>query len=311
MDRCVLLMQLGGASTPREVFKFTYSLLSDPEILRMPALPRKILAFLISAIRNPVIRRRYGRINGSPIMDITNAQAEKVSELLKSQGQDIHVFYAARHSSPKIKILVNQIKNYKHCLVFPLFPHYSFTTVKTCIDDAVSSLKSLNSLNLSFIDRFFDYPGYINAQTELIMEYLNKYPNMQTLIFSAHSLPKAHIAAGDPYPNEINKSVELISAKLPSGLKIFIGYQSRMSSKSWIGPSTVDLIKEAANSGIKKIMIVPIAFVSEHFETLYELDIEYADLADSLGIKEFVRVPALNTHPLFIKALSELITNSF
>lgn len=306
-ERCVLLLQLGGAASEREVFAFTYSLLSDPQIIRLPPWARKPLAFFIAAVRNLPSRKRYRMIGGSPIMEITRKQAIALQTLLDEQATDVKVFFAARHLQPSIESVVPKLTGMKHCLLLPLFPHYSFTTVRTCIDHATKVLTGAHpGMKIDKVEGFFDHPRYIRAQADLVKEHLTHVPGPRAVLFSAHSLPKGHVAAGDPYQTQVERSVALISERLPGDCKTFLGYQSQLSRRTWIGPPTVDLMHDIVRSGIRNVAVVPIAFVSEHFETLYELDIDYAHRAKAMGFDVFYRVPTLNTFPGFIEALAAI-----
>lgn len=312
MAKGLLLLQLGGAAEGDEIFPFTYNLLADPEVIRLPALIRKPLAYFIATIRNQPARRRYKKINGSPIMEITKAQAMALDQELKARGMDIRVLFAARHSKPSIESIADQVANLESCLLLPLFPQYSRTTVKTCVEKAIDVLTGANpKLKIGTIEGFFDHPAYISAQAALINEHLQNVPRPRAVLFSAHSLPKSHVAAGDPYPRQVAGSVELISRLLPPDCETFLGYQSQISKRSWIGPATPMVMSDIVMGGTVNLAIVPIAFVSEHFETLYELDIDYANRAKDLGIQTYYRVPALNTYPAFIKALATLTKEAF
>lgn len=312
MDKkAVLLLQLGGAVNGSDIFPFTYNLLSDPDVIRLPAVVRKPLAFFIAAIRNRSSRKRYKLINGSPIMAITQHQALALEKELKARDVNIRVLFAARHSSPSIESIAGKVTDLDSCLLLPLFPQYSMTTVKTSIDKAIEVLTGVNpGLKMGTIEGFCDHPAYIKAQATMINDVMEDIPRPRAVLFSAHSLPKAHVAAGDPYPKQVVRTMELIARLLPPDCETFLGYQSRLSKKTWIGPSTPDVMADIILNGTRNLAIVPIAFVSEHFETLYELDIDYAKRAKALGFRIFKRIPALNTYPLFINALADITTQA-
>jgi len=303
----LILLQLGGAADGDDIFSFTYNLLSDPKVIRLPDAVRKPLAFFIATVRNRRSRKRYKQINGSPIMAITEHQALELQKELDSKGMDIRVMFAARHSEPSIESIADRITGLDSCLLLPLFPHYSLTTVKTCVDKSINVLTAINpNIKIGTVEGFCDHPSYINAQASLINETIKNISRPRAVLFSAHSLPKAHIAAGDPYPKQVVRTMELVSKQIPHDCETFLGYQSQLSKKTWIGPSTPDVMRRIILNGTRNLIIVPIAFVSEHFETLYELDIDYAKQAKKLGFDVFKRVPALNTYQPFIKALADI-----
>ena len=305
--KCILLMQLGGAADGDAIFSFTYNLLSDPEVIHLPDLIRKPLAFFIAGMRNRSSRKRYKRINGSPIMTITGDQAKALQTELSQRGLDIKVLFAARHSEPYIGSIAGQIRGMDTCLLLPLFPHYSLTTVKTCVDRAIDVITRVNpDIKTGAIEGFCDHPAYIDALAALINRHLSDVPKPRAVLFSAHSLPRSHVAAGDPYPKQVVRTMELVSRQLPSDCETFLGYQSQLSKRSWIGPATTDVMENIIMNGTRNLAVVPIAFVSEHFETLYEMDIDFAKQAEGLGFRVFKRVPALNVYPAFIKALADM-----
>ena len=306
MKDVVLLVQLGGAKNQKEVFRFTYNLLSDPEIIRLPGVFRRPLAFGIALLRNPVIRRRYQEINGSPIVKITHQQASLLQEEFEKRGKNIEVLFANRHSQPYIKDVLGEQK-WDRCVVLPLFPHYSFTTVKTCVDEAVRVAEQIHPGGKCIrIEGFYRHPKYIKAMVDSINAATGELDRPYAILFSAHGLPKGHVEAGDPYIDQIEESVALIKERLPEKTAVFLGYQSRMS-KRWVRPSIDDVLKEIIDQGITGIVVVPISFVSEHFETLYELDIEYRQKALSMGFKQYIRLPTLNTNETFINMLADLV----
>lgn len=313
MRVAVVLFNLGGPASLSDVEPFLFNLFSDPAIIRIPNPFRWLIAKLISRRRAPVAREIYAKLGGSsPILGQTYSQASALQAALAGSSDHFEVFVAMRYSSPRASDVVEQVKRFRpnKIILLPLYPQFSTTTSRSSMKEwrAVAAQRKLGAPTVAACC----YPvnqGLIEAHMGLIKQTIEGLaPNVKyRLLFSAHGLPEKVIASGDPYQDQIEQSAKAIATALAlPNLDWRISYQSRVGPMKWIGPSTEEEIKRAGTEG-KAIVVVPIAFVSEHSETLVELDIEYAKLAADFGVPHYLRVPAVGTHPAFIKGLAELV----
>jgi ferrochelatase len=316
----VLLLNLGGPEKLEDVYVFLYNLFSDPDLIRLP-LPflQKPLAALIAASRVPTSQENYAMIGGgSPLRRITQEQADNLQAELHKRGVSAKVYVGMRYWHPYTEEAIAQIKadQVSRLAVIPLYPQYSIST-------SGSSLKLLDRLwqkdkDLQRIQRFtapswYYRSGYIRAMGDLIHQKLQVFPNPEQvhIFFSAHGVPKKYVSEyGDPYQVEIENSVDAIMQFIRREFQDYnahtLAYQSRVGPVEWLKPYTEEAIAQLAKRGIRQLLVVPISFVSEHIETLQEIDVEYRHLAHELGIEQFERVPALNSHPEFIAELAQL-----
>ena len=316
-------MNLGGPERIKDVGPFLYNLFSDPEIIRLP-IPafQKPLAWLISTLRSTKSQKAYEAIGGgSPLRRITEQQARELQSELRQRGIDATSYIAMRYWHPFTESAVADLKadGVTQVVVLPLYPHFSIST-------SGSSFRELSRLRVSdnefkkipirCIRSWFDQEGYVQAMAELIQEQIQKCntPQEAHVCFTAHGVPKSYVDdAGDPYKDEIENCSILIIDKLEKTLgytnPYTLSYQSRVGPEEWLKPYTEDVLATLGKGGTRELVVVPISFVSEHIETLQEIDIEYRELAEKSGIENFFRVRALNTHPIFIKGLADLVTS--
>ncbi|MFC7048029.1 ferrochelatase [Emcibacter nanhaiensis] len=310
----VVLFNLGGPDSLEAVKPFLYNLFYDPAIISVPNPLRWFLAKLISTRRAPFARDIYREIgNKSPLLEQTEDQARALEEKLNQSGTgDYGCFIAMRYWHPFSDEAVEKVKAFgpDRIILLPLYPQYSLTTTGSSLIDWTKKAKAAGLEVPSWIIREYPTdPKFIDAHVALIREALDKIdtPSDYRLLFSAHGLPKKVIEAGDPYQKQVEETCAAIIEKLgDTGLEYVTCYQSRVGPLEWIGPSTEDEIDRAGEDG-KNLIIVPVAFVSEHSETLVELDIEYREFAEKAGVREYIRVPALQCQPDFIDGLAELV----
>jgi ferrochelatase len=307
----IVLFNLGGPDSLEAVRPFLFNLFNDPAIIRVPALLRSMLAAWIARRRAPVAREIYAKIgNRSPILPNTEAQARALELLL---GGEAKVFIAMRYWHPMTAEAVKAVKQYAptHVILLPLYPQFSTTTTASsyklwCEEAARQGLTAPTRLICCFPIE----PGFIEASAALIGEGLRNAEASGArplVVLSAHGLPKNVVDDGDPYVAHVEASAAAIVARL--GLKPgdwVISYQSRVGPLEWVKPATDQVILQASRDK-RALVVFPIAFVSEHSETLVELDIEYRHLADANGAAAYVRVPAVGTHPAFIAGLADLV----
>lgn len=313
----VLLLNLGGPETLADVQPFLYNLFSDPDLMRMsnPSL-QTLFARVISTLRAGKSKRNYQSIGGgSPLLRITTEQAQALQASLIEDGFDVPVYVGMRYWTPLIETVVEQIKSdgITHLVVLPLYPQYSISTTG-------SSFKLLDRLwqadpDLALIERvmlnsWYDQPTYVQAMARVIQKQVDQSqsPDRAHVLFSAHGIPESYVSKyGDPYQQEMEACVKLIWTQVDRPTPHSLSYQSRVGPVQWLGPYTEDHILTLAQQGIQDLIVVPISFISDHIETLQEIDIEYRELAEEAGISNFRRVPTLNTDPSFITALQELV----
>ncbi len=312
----VLLLNLGGPEKIEDVRPFLYNLFSDPEIIRLP-FPwlQKPLAWLISTLRSKKSEDNYQDIGGgSPLLQITEAQAEALQSKLSGEGSEIRVYVGMRYWHPFTEEAIELIKadGIEKLVILPLYPQFSISTSGSSfrvLEEMWKNDPQLQNIEYTLIPSWYDHPDYLSAMADLIKQELQQFehPEKVHIFFSAHGVPKTYVTeAGDPYQEEIEQCTELIMKTLNTGNPRILAYQSKVGPVEWLKPYTEDALEELGANNIKDLLVVPISFVSEHIETLQEIDLEYREVAEEVGITNFKRVPALNTHPMFIEALSNL-----
>ncbi|MFN7709519.1 MAG: ferrochelatase [Holosporales bacterium] len=310
MKTAVILFNLGGPDSPEAVRPFLQNLFSDPAIIRVPSPIRQMLAWLIAKRRTPEAQEIYHELGGgSPILPNTLRQAEALKGIL---GPDFEIFPVMRYWHPRARDVVADLKrgSYDRVVLLPLYPQFSTTTTQSSYDEWIMEAKRQGLDIPTFsVGCYPDLRGFVDAQAELLSESLKKVPTNQPfrVLFSAHGLPQRVVDAGDPYAIHVLKGATLIAEK--AGLKPHqwrVSYQSKVGPLKWLEPATDAEIQRAAEEGLG-IVIVPLAFVSEHSETLVELDIQYAELAQEVGLPFYQRVATVSDHPRFIAGLAELV----
>ena len=308
----VVLFNLGGPDKPEAVQPFLFNLFYDPAIIGLPNPFRRLLASFISRKRAPVAQKIYEEMGGkSPIFENTDVQAKALEASLSGHGQ-VKVFFSMRYWHPFSDEVAKAVKAYApdHIILLPLYPQFSTTTTGSSFKDWERAAKAINlTAPTSKICCYATHPEFVKAHAQLVRTYYQEAARdgaTPRILFSAHGLPEKIIKKGDPYQAQVEQSTQAIIKELGIENIDYVNcYQSRVGPMKWIGPSTND---ELIRAGYEKkpVVLVPIAFVSEHSETLVELDIEYAELAHSNGIDQYYRVPTLSTHAYFIAALSDI-----
>lgn len=325
----VLLLNLGGPETGDDVEGFLYNLFADPDIIRLPAplAPlQSVLAYGISKSRSPKSRAAYESIGGgSPILKYSNAQARLIEEALKRKHglEQARCYVGMRYWHPFTEDALREIRRdgINALVIVPLYPQFSISTSGSSLRvlqeefaktyDNGNNNKHKDVFEHTVVASWFDRPGYVSCMARLINEELDQMecgPEEKHVLFSAHGVPKSYIDAGDPYQEQIIKCVDAIGKQLPlEDERIHLSYQSRVGPIEWLRPYTDDVLPELGQSGVKNLVVVPISFVSEHIETLEEIDIEYRELAEENGITNWRRCPALNTDEGFIEDMADLV----
>ena len=311
----IVLFNLGGPDSPAAVQPFLFNLFNDPAIIGVPNPMRWLLAKVISSRRAPVAREIYSNIGGkSPLLELTEEQASALGSALETGGvSEVSVFIAMRYWHPMADETAKAVRAFgpDRVVLLPLYPQFSTTTTGSSVKDwrraaAAAGIDAPTSVVCCYPVQ----PSFIAAQAEAIKATLADLPAegpKPRVLFSAHGLPKKVIAKGDPYQWQVEQTAAaVVQAMAVPDLDWVVCYQSRVGPLEWIGPSTEEEIERGGADGVA-LVVVPIAFVSEHSETLVELDIEYRHLADEKGVPAYYRVPALGTRAAYIDALADLV----
>jgi len=311
MKKAVILFNLGGPDKLESVEPFLFNLFNDPEILSIPSIFRYPLAKFISKRRAPIAKNIYREIgNKSPILELTQEQATSLEKKLSVKG-DYKCFVVMRCWHPRAIDIIKKVKvfNPEEIILLPLYPQFSAATSGSSINEWNDLCKKENyKVKTKTICCYPTESNFVKSHVNLIKKTIQNTESKNfKLLFSAHGLPEIKIKNGDPYQWQVEETVKKIMIDLKDeNLDHGISYQSRVGPLKWIGPSTdEEIIKHSKEK--KGIVIVPVAFVSEHSETLVELDIEYKKLAEENGCSFYKRVPALGVEENFIKGLVELV----
>jgi len=313
----VLLFNLGGPETLEDVRPFLFNLFADPDIIRLPwrAL-QKPLAWLISAQRQKKSRSYYEQIGGgSPLRQITEEQARALEQSLAARNINARAYIGMRYWNPFIEEALDQIRRDEidHLVILPLYPQFSVSTTGSSLNRlrAISEETGLRLPPTSVICSWEADSNYIDAMAAAALEELAHFPDQdpsQThILFSAHSVPVRYIDEGDPYLDQTKRTVELVMERLGTHRPHTLSFQSKVGPVEWLTPATNETIPRLAGEGVSQLMLVPVSFVSEHSETLYEMDILYRDAAAQSGIPHYRRVPTMNCRADFIEALATLV----
>ncbi len=313
----VVLFQLGGPDSPDAVEPFLYNLFCDPDIIDFFGawFARRPLARYIAKKRAADVRKNYNAIGGhSPIRLLTERQARALEAAL-APHYDAKCFIAMRYWNPLSAEAAAQVKAWDSpdVVLLPMYPHYSFATT-------ASSLKEWqrvfhpngNAPRERTVEKFFDHPLYIQSVVEKIALTLTHFdePDRAHIVFSAHGLPLSLIERGDPYARQVAETVKLVMQRGAWKNRHTLCFQSKVGRRKWLTPSLTDTIARLAAAGEKHLLVVPIAFVTEHIETLSEINLEAREQAHQLGVEQFEMMPAVGDSPTFISALTELVLHS-
>ena len=313
----VLLFNLGGPETLEDVRPFLFNLFADPDIIRLPwrAL-QKPLAWLISTQRHKKSRGYYEKIGGgSPLRRITEEQARALEQALAKRNINARAYVGMRYWNPFIEQALDQIRRDQvdHLVILPLYPQFSVSTTGSSLNrmQAIAAETGNSLPQISVVCSWEADPNYIAAMAAAAREELALFPDQdpsQThILFSAHSVPVRYIDEGDPYLDQTKRTVELIMERLGTHRPHTLSFQSKVGPVEWLKPATNETIPSLAREGVSQLMLVPVSFVSEHSETLYEMDILYRDAAAEAGIANYRRVPTMNCRADFIEALAKLV----
>jgi len=313
-----MLLNFGGPWTLADVKPFLYRLFANPSVLvGVPAPLRQVLAFAIAQVKGPSSVRSYESIGGSsPQLRWTEAQADGLRSLLNGGG-DVRVEVGMRSAEPSIENALRGLKDWgaQRLVLLPLFPQFSTTTTGTCLQEVKDSLQRLNWFPLtSEVTSWPDHAGYAALLRRTVEEAVGLAEAERGsesacdpvhVLFSAHSLPLKIVERGDRYPSDVRRTVEAVTRRLKQPWSLC--FQSRNGPLPWLQPYTEDEIVRLARDGVRRLVVVPLSFVSDHVETLYELDQLYDDLARRHGVTHYYRARAFNDDPEFAKVLRSIL----
>jgi protoporphyrin/coproporphyrin ferrochelatase len=308
----IVLFQLGGPDTLEAIEPFLYNLFCDPDIIDFPfaRIGRKALAKLISTTRSRKVQHHYATIGGrSPILPNTERQARALERELRMRGIDAHCFVAMRYWHPFTSEAIEKLRS-AHCdevVLLPLYPQYSSTTTGSSLNEWNRLFQ--DEIPIHCIKTFYREPNYLDAVAEKVTDALSRFPNPShpEIIFSAHSVPMSVIEKGDPYQRQIEETVRLLRERGGWTNSHRLCYQSKVGASRWLQPSLHQTLKTLQSDGVREVCVVPIAFVSDHVETLGEIDHEARHEAYQLGFTQFEMTAGLNDSPKFIQALTGIV----
>jgi ferrochelatase len=311
----VVLFQLGGPDSLEAIEPFLFNLFSDPDIIDFPfaRIARKPLARLISSTRARKVQHHYASIGGgSPIRRFTEQQAQALEIELAECGIDARCFVAMRYWHPFTAEAVAQVRQAQcdEIVLLPLYPQYSSTTTGSSLNEWQRLFD--DEMPVYSIQHFYRHRLYLDSLVQRIEAALQRFPHPQAaeLVFSAHSVPQSVIERGDPYQQQIEETVALLMQRGGWGNHHRICYQSKVGASKWLQPSLHATLKQLAADGAQDVCIVPVSFVSDHVETLGEIDHEAREEAAALGIRQFEMTHGLNDSPTFIAALASLVAGA-
>jgi ferrochelatase len=316
-ERCtgIVLFQLGGPDTLEAIQPFLFNLFCDPDIIDFPfaRIGRRPLAKLIATTRAKKVQHHYSVIGGgSPIRKFTEMQARSLETRLQSASLNARCFVAMRYWHPFTSEAIQRLHEAgcDEVVLLPLYPHYSSTTTGS----------SLNEWNRQFrgripvykVESFYRDKMYLDSLIEKIDQALSRFsaPDRPEIVFSAHSLPQSIIDGGDPYQSQIEETVELLMRRGAWANRHCVCYQSKVGASKWLQPSLHRTLRDLSSQRIQEVCVVPISFVSDHVETLGEIDHEARELAHELGFRQFEMTAGLNDSPKFIDALARLVVRA-
>ena len=311
----VVLFQLGGPDTLEAIEPFLYNLFCDPDIIDFPfaRIGRKPLAKLISTTRARKVQHHYSTIGGgSPIRRHTEQQARALELELRSQGIDAHCFVAMRYWHPFTSEAIQKVRaaNCDELVLLPLYPQYSSTTSGSSLNEWRRLF--CDDIPVHSVENFYTNDAYLDAVAEKINEALSRFPkpHRPEIVFSAHSVPISVVEKGDPYQQQIEETVRLLTGRGEWKNHHCLCYQSKVGASRWLQPSLHHTLRQISGEGVREVCVVPIAFVSDHVETLGEINHEARHLAERLGFTQFEMSAGLNDSPKFIQALGQIVQDA-
>jgi ferrochelatase len=308
----LVLLNMGGPDSPAAVEPFLYNLFADRDLIQLPAgaLLQRPFARLISYFRAKRVVANYRMIGGkTPLLKWTTLQAEGIAREL---GPQVKPYVAMRYWHPLADETVRQMRTdgVEQAVVLSMYPHFTGATTGSSLKDFARAVAAWHPrLSYRVIEQWYDWPGYLDALADRVREGLALFPadaGRVQILFSAHALPQKFIDRGDPYLEHVLDTVRGVMERVGK-VSWHLGFQSRSGPVKWMEPGTTDILDRLAADGCQAVLMVPVSFVSDHIETLHEIDIEYREHARQQGIRHFHRTPSLNDHPDFLRGLADLV----
>lgn len=317
----VLMLNMGGPTSIEQVHEYLLRIMTDRDMIQLPV--QSQLGPWIAKRRTADVQKKYAEIGGgSPILKWTNIQGELLCKQLDKVSPETapHKYYVAfRYANPLTEDTLQELEEdgVEHTVVFSQYPQYSCATTGSSFNAIYKYYKKRklpDNMKWSVIDRWATHPLLVKTIAERVKDELAQFPKDKRddviILFSAHSLPLKAVNRGDPYPSEVGATVSLVMQELNYCNPYNLVWQSKVGPLPWLAPFTDDALKGYVKQGKKNFILVPVAFVNEHIETLHEMDIEYCkDLAEELGIENIRRAAAPNDHPIFIDALTDIVAS--
>jgi len=300
-----LLLAMGGPDSTEAIGEYLYNIFSDRSLIRLPggALLQKPFAHLISFLRRAKVRDHYQQIGGSsPLLRWTQAQARHIESQLQGEFPGFRCYTGMRYYHPTIADTADQMRldGCRHVVVIPMYPQYSAATTGSSVEELERSVGDHSQLSWTLVKDFHDAPGYI----DLMRDYIGQHTSPDdVLLFSAHALPQRFVDEGDPYVDQVRRTSELAA----SGRKYYVSFQSRTGPVDWVGPDTIDEAKRLLSSTNERLCLIPVSFVCDHIETLYEIDIELRDKLGEAANDRLYRLPMFNDDQRFGDVLAQLV----
>jgi ferrochelatase len=306
----VVLFNLGGPDSLQSVQPFLKNLFSDPDIFKIPV-GQKLFAKLISSLRSKKVANQYRQIGGkSPINELTENQKIALESVLQKENTHFEVFVAMRYWHPLTEEIVKTVEqgNFSKIILLSLYPHKSIVTTGSSINEWFRFYKG-NREKIAIIEEYHNNSEYHKTINQRIDQTLVEFSENEKVefLFSAHSVPQSLIASGDPYQSQILASIDGIMQQRTDNRQFHVSYQSKVGPVKWLEPSTEKFVEELGKNGVNNLLVIPISFVTDHIETLFELGIEYREVAERSGIKNFQVMKAINSSKIFINMLKNLV----
>ncbi len=309
----LILLNMGGPDSLEAVKPFLYNLFSDRELIQLPAgaLLQKPFARMLSHFRAKKVVENYRLIGGkSPLLEWTQKQASGIAERL---GEDVRPFVLMRYWQPRAEAVLAEIKSagIERAVVLSMYPHYTGATTGSSVNDFKRAAAKVHPvLTYQLIENWYAWPGYLDALANRIREGLGSFHELLRdkvqILFSAHALPQKFIDRGDPYRQHVEVTANEVMRRV-GDYDWTIAWQSRSGPVQWMEPGTEEMIRQLADAGHKSLLLVPISFVSDHIETLEEIDVQYRNLAADCGFAHFHRAPSLNDRGDFLDGMAALV----
>jgi ferrochelatase len=313
VQTALLVINFGGPQNAGEVEGFLFELFRDKDVIPLPggSYLQEVFADVVSGRRAPRIREQYAQIGGgSPLTPMTYRQVDALKQALAARGHAPEIHVGMRYTKPSIATALKDIKagGATRLVCLALYPHFSFATTGSSYNEVARAMKRLGMQDLptTFIPAWFDHPDYTAAMVERVRAALEGTPEGTHLLFSAHGLPVSFIKRGDPYQQHVQQTVRDIVKGLGWQGPYSLSFQSKVGPSRWLSPATDEELKRLGAARTPAVVVVPVSFVGDHIETLFELDIEYRHVAHQAGLHDYRRAGALDDHPRFINALADV-----